>query len=52
MIPNVVGWYYITVAKLSAFLRGVTSKYDGYMKVLKGPYIKYVRGQAGGFLWG
>ena len=44
MIPNVVGRYYITVAKLSAFLSEVTSKYDGYMKLLKGLYIKYVRG--------
>ena len=26
MIPNVEGWYYITVKMLPALLRGVTSK--------------------------
>ena len=29
MIPNVEGWYYITVKKLPALLRGVTSKHQG-----------------------
>ena len=28
-IPNGKGWHYLTVKKLSALLRGVTSKHDG-----------------------
>ena len=30
MIPNGEGWYYLTVKKLSALLRGITSKYHDY----------------------
>ena len=29
MIPRKVGWHYIAVTKLSALLRGVTSKHNG-----------------------
>ena len=29
MIPNGKEWYYITVKKLSALLRGITSKHHG-----------------------
>ena len=29
MIPNKVGWHYLAVKKLSALLRGITSKHDG-----------------------
>ena len=29
MIPNGQGWHYLTVKKLSALLRGITSKTNG-----------------------
>ena len=34
MIPNEKGWYYLTVKKLSALLRRITSKHNGYFYCL------------------
>ena len=29
MIPNGEGWYYLVIKKISALLRGISSKHDG-----------------------
>ena len=34
MIPKGEGWHYIAVKKLSALLRGISSKHDGYFYCL------------------